>query len=205
MADQLRGYYHVRMKCRKYYKYVLQIASLCHTSYKVSFCLSRYIFWFLFDCCTVNAYILQRYFKPTSNSGLRNDFKSFRIRLAQGLIGGYNCRQRYSLPAPVYDVALHRSIPPTKRRRLNDCNTTPTILDGHFPIKGARARCSYCWNIKHRQHESTVRCRKCEAPLCVQSRDSTTPQLSCFELYHTECILMYINLLYSAFLSLVLH
>ena len=26
--------------------------------------LFRYIFWFLFDCCTVNIFILQKNFKP---------------------------------------------------------------------------------------------------------------------------------------------
>ena len=35
--DQLRGYYHVRLKCRKYYKY---------------------IFWSMFDLAVTNAYIL---------------------------------------------------------------------------------------------------------------------------------------------------
>ncbi len=34
-ADQLRGYYRVRSKSRKFYKY---------------------LFWFLFDCCIVNSY-----------------------------------------------------------------------------------------------------------------------------------------------------
>ena len=37
--DQLRGYYHVRLKCRKYYKY---------------------IFWFLFDVAVINSYITQQ-------------------------------------------------------------------------------------------------------------------------------------------------
>ena len=38
-SDQLRGYYHVRLKCRKHYKY---------------------IFWFLFDLVITNSYILCR-------------------------------------------------------------------------------------------------------------------------------------------------
>ena len=41
--DQLRGYYHVRLKCRKYYKY---------------------IFWFLFDVAVINSYILSRHYTP---------------------------------------------------------------------------------------------------------------------------------------------
>lgn len=103
--------------------------------YKV-FVFCRYIFWFRFDCCTVNAFILQRYFKPRNNCISRQILKFFCIFLAQGLIGGYNCCQKYSLPAPIYDVALHQSTPPAKRRRMKDTNTTPSDLDGHFPIKG---------------------------------------------------------------------
>ena len=150
--------------------------------------LFRYIFWFLFDCCTVNAFILRKHFKPRTDNSLRQDFKTFRVRLAQGLIGGYNCRQKYSLPVAVHDVALHKSIPPVKRRRLDDSNSPPTDLDGHFPIKGAKGRCYYCWNIKNRRHESSIRCRKCRTALCVESWDPPTPGPSCFERYHTECI-----------------
>jgi len=84
----------------------------------------------------VNAFILQRYFKPRNNCISRQILKFFCIFLAQGLIGGYNCCQKYSLPAPIYDVALHQSTPPAKRRRMKDTNTTPSDLDGHFPIKG---------------------------------------------------------------------
>ena len=150
--------------------------------------LFRYIFLLLFDCCKVNTFILQKNFKPRANSSLRQDFKSYRVRLAQGLIGGYNCRQRYSLPVVVHDVALHKSIPSVKRRRLDELNAPPSDLDGHFPIKGARGRCYYCWNIKNRRHESSIRCRKCGTALCVESRDPPTPGPSCFERYHTECI-----------------
>ena len=39
--DQIRGYYHVRLKTKKYYKY---------------------IFWFLFDLTITNSYILSSNF-----------------------------------------------------------------------------------------------------------------------------------------------
>ena len=39
-GDQLRSYYHVRIKSRKFYKYM---------------------FWFLFDVVVTNSYILTRY------------------------------------------------------------------------------------------------------------------------------------------------
>ena len=118
--------------------------------------LFRYIFWFLFDCCIVNVFIQQKHFKPRTNSSLRQDFKSFRVCLAQGLIGDYYCRQKYSLPVPIHDVTLHNSIPLVKRRRLDDSDAPPTDLDGHFPIKGAKGHCYYCWNIKNRRHKSSI-------------------------------------------------
>ena len=71
--DQLRGYYHVRLKCRKYYKY---------------------IFWFLFDVAITNSYILCR-----SYTDLRIDsMKDFRTCLAKQLIGEYSSRKRPGRP-----------------------------------------------------------------------------------------------------------
>ena len=69
--DQLRGYYHVRLKCRKFYKY---------------------IFWFLFDVVITNSYILCKHF---TDLGVR-DVKSFREQLANSLIGNYCSRKRSS-------------------------------------------------------------------------------------------------------------
>ena len=45
-GDQLRQYYHVRVKSCKSYKY---------------------IFWFLFEVCILNSYILSRYTQCTHN------------------------------------------------------------------------------------------------------------------------------------------
>ena len=58
--DQLRGYYNVRMKCRKFYKY---------------------IFWFLFDVAVTNSYILFRHYNADPNTHVP-DLKSFRVELA---------------------------------------------------------------------------------------------------------------------------
>ena len=60
--DQLRGHYHVRLKCRKYYKY---------------------IFWFLFDVTVINSYILSRHYTDLNIK----DVKTLRTELAKGLIG----------------------------------------------------------------------------------------------------------------------
>ena len=61
--DQLRQYYHVRLKCRKYYKY---------------------IFWFLFDVTLTNSYILSRY-NPDLSSSIKH-IKEFRMEIAKELI-----------------------------------------------------------------------------------------------------------------------
>ena len=60
--DQLRGYYHVRLKCRKYY---------------------RYIFWFMFEVAVTNSFILC---KHHTDLGI-HDMKTFRVELAKSLIG----------------------------------------------------------------------------------------------------------------------
>ena len=71
-ADQLRGYYHVRWKCMKNYKY---------------------IFSFLFDVAVTNAFILHS-FDVTAVMEL----KQFRMTLANQLIGNYSSRQRVGRP-----------------------------------------------------------------------------------------------------------
>lgn len=68
--DQLREYYHVRLKSRKYYKY---------------------LFWMLFDVGITNALIISRY-NPNLNSDTRN-VKSFRVALAHQLMEGYCSRK----------------------------------------------------------------------------------------------------------------
>ena len=50
-GDQLRSYYHVRLKSRKFYKYV---------------------FWFLFDVVVMNSYILSRYTITTNPAPISN-------------------------------------------------------------------------------------------------------------------------------------
>ena len=71
--DQLRGYYHVRLKCRKSYKY---------------------IFWFLFDVAISNAHILARKYL-----GSKSTLKDARVLLAKGLIGDYCSRKRPGRPS----------------------------------------------------------------------------------------------------------
>ena len=69
LNDQLRGYYHVRLKGRKFYKY---------------------IFWFLFDVAVTNAYILAKHHSQLTV----NSVKDFRSGLAKSLITDFNGRKR---------------------------------------------------------------------------------------------------------------
>ena len=62
--DQLRGYYHVCTKGRKYYKY---------------------LFWFLFDVACTNTYILAKHYSNLTVCGM----KAFRRTLATELIDSY--------------------------------------------------------------------------------------------------------------------
>jgi hypothetical protein len=71
--DQLRGYYHVRLKSRKYYKY---------------------IFWFMFEVAITNALILCN---NHTDLGIKEG-KTFRVLLAKSLISDYCSRKRSSRP-----------------------------------------------------------------------------------------------------------
>ena len=162
-SDQLRGYYKVRCKSRKFY---------------------RYIFWFLFDSCAVNTFILHKNFQPISNSTIHQitAIKTFTLRLAQGLTGEYNSRQRYSLPAPVRACATECSAPAAKPPRAEDVSS-----GGHFPGRRTRSKCAFCWSFRnHRRYDSYIWCRKCYKALCVVARDPPEDGPSCFELYHTH-------------------
>ena len=74
-ADQLRGYYHVRLKCTKNYEYV---------------------FWFMFDVATTNSFILYSHFSVTTGTPMT--LKQFRVKLAEQLIGTYMSRKRAGRP-----------------------------------------------------------------------------------------------------------
>ena len=70
--NQLRGYYHVRLKCRKYYKYR---------------------FWFLFDLMVTNSFILCRNYTDLPIKKV----KDFRVALAKELIG--DCLEEETWPS----------------------------------------------------------------------------------------------------------
>ena len=67
--DQLRGYYSVRTKGNKSYKY---------------------IWWFVFDVAVTNMYILAKHHSPASIKSV----KQFRASLASAIISNYNSRKQ---------------------------------------------------------------------------------------------------------------
>lgn len=75
LSDQLRGYYHLRLKGRKYYKYIV---------------------WFLIDLAITNAYVLC---KNTLTYAKITTLKSFHSTLAKELIGTYCSRKRLGRPS----------------------------------------------------------------------------------------------------------
>ena len=84
--DQLRGYYHVRMKCRKFY---------------------RYIFWFLFEVSITNAYILHSNYSGAAKQKLNE----FRLELARSLVGEYHSKKHPGRCAAVPTILPMRHYP----------------------------------------------------------------------------------------------
>ena len=97
--DQLRGYYHVRLKCRKY----------------------KYIMWFLFDVAITNSYILCKLHTDLKYT----NSKDFRVDLAKELIGNYFGRKRPgrppSQPAKKRFCQAHYPTKGPKPRRCHYC------------------------------------------------------------------------------------
>ena len=138
LGDQLRGSYNVRLKNRKNYKYV---------------------FWFLFDVAITNAFILHSFDVSTSEM----DHKSFRLILAQKLIGDYLTRKRPGRPR--------------KRPR-----PTP-----HLPSHSKSRRCVYCRDVRSppQRKESVWTCTACDGhpQLCLTGREDGS---DCFRLWHEQ-------------------
>ena len=115
LNDQLRGYYSLRMKCRKYYKY---------------------IFWFLVDLAITNAYILC---KNHTHLNILST-KTFRLELTKSLIRSYSSRKRPGRPSltpipkrfKVADHFLAKEWRKVKRR------ATSVVIVGHSTTEEGR-------------------------------------------------------------------
>ena len=136
----------------------------------------RYIFKFLLDVAITNSYILFKNFVPATGEA-RQSYKQFRLKLAMELIADYNSRQRYGMPKPTYELAKAKSMTPTKRKRSDEGN-------GHYPTRNNKVKCWYCWNVNRERHETRLKCKACDIPLCVYGHNNDDK--SCFEKYHTD-------------------
>lgn len=135
-GDQYRRYYQVRMKSRKAY---------------------RYIFWFLFEICILNSFIIHRY-SPCIAKNITS-YLDFRVQLARALIGEYCSRKTRGRP-------LCTGIPPAKR-----------VTVAHYPCKSKKGRCQYCkkrWTVWF--------CSQCDRRLCHTGLRDT----DCHLHYHTD-------------------
>ena len=151
--DQFRSYYKLRSKSKKFY---------------------TYIFWFLFDASIINAFLLMRHFGANTQSKL-SQIKHFRVKLAEGLIGDYNSRHKYSLPSKVRQVAKQPGCKPPSFSQARESSRVASgglqVGEGCFPVKGKKSRCYYCWNYHgHRRHDSTMYCQVCSHAFCVVPR-----------------------------------
>ena len=149
LGDQLRKYYSVRLKCRKNYKY---------------------IFWFLFDVCITNSFILSKFCNSTSSQPTKGEtrLKAFRIHLAESLIGSYTNRQRTGRP-----------------RSLGVLQPSAVDTPFHTPHHHTRKRCVYCQQCRDPpcRRESVWQCKHCEgAPtLCLTGKEDGS---DCWSLWH---------------------
>ena len=120
-SDQLRKYYCVRLKSRKYY---------------------RYIFWFLYEVAIANTYILSKY---TPSTGYKHQgYIDFRADLANELIGNYNSRKRKGRPSAsgssssvTSSLAHHFPFKAPKRSKCTMCYSKNIL-------KWTQWRCDLC-------------------------------------------------------------
>ena len=163
--DQFRSYYKLRLKSKKLY---------------------TYIFRFLLDACIINAFLMMRHFGAGTQSKL-SEIKHFRIKLAERLIGNYNSRQKYSLPADIRAAAKHpHCTPPSFTQARRPSETASTVFQlgqGNFPVKGESSH--YCWN--YHNHRSSIHCQICSHAFYVVPIDSENGP-TCFEQYHCRYI-----------------
>ena len=137
-GDQIRHYYHLRLKSRKFYKY---------------------IFWFLVDVCIANAHILHKPNIPTntSMSSRPTPYKTFRLELAKCLIGLYNSRKRAAPTAA-----------PAVTRRPQQETVAHFPLKRHTGSRKGIARCWYCSHTRRPslRKETMWYCEECDLYLC---------------------------------------
>ena len=107
-GDHLRGSYRIRLKCMKNYKYV---------------------FGFLFDVAITNAYILYSRFDVRSDKPM--DHKTFRMVLAEQLIGGYKSKKRAGRPRKRSSPLKHMHLTSQHIHPVNAACTANSTVHHH--------------------------------------------------------------------------
>ena len=157
-GDQLRQYYRVRLKCRKYYKY---------------------IYWFYFDVSITNAFILYYNHVLTPALQKQQNLKKFRLAMATKLIGSYNGRMRRGRPP----LSLPRARPHPPSADTPPAQRPRTAFN--FPSHGKSRRCVYCgcFRTPPCRRESVWYCEDCEGcpTLCLTGCSN-----DCWRLWHTQ-------------------
>ena len=160
-GDQLRQYYHVRMRCFKNYKY---------------------IFWFLFDVTITNSYILSL-FSPTQMPLSHQRHKMFQLQLAEQLVGDYNTWNRLGRP---HSKPSH---PPPALPCQHDGGPQQSQISRtalHFPSHLQKKRkCVYCQRYVDtpQRHDVVWYCKDCpgQPTLCLTGNEDGS---DCFCLWH---------------------
>ncbi len=154
-GDQSRSYYTVGRRSKKWW---------------------RRLFFYLVECCMLNAYVLEGYVKTAEHAKegwMKRDVLSFRRELQHLLIHGYSSRKLPGRPRSAPHAQLTRLQPnhlhwPTTVPQSNDC----VVCAGKTRRKNLPSRGN--------RHETRFICKHCKVHLCVASgRD-------CFEEYHTK-------------------
>ena len=94
---QLRGYYHVRLKSKKFYKY---------------------IFWYILDVTITNSFILTNHYTDCKIQ----DMKTYRTQLAKALIGTYCSRKRIGRPQLTPSKKFSPAHFPIKQEHYRRCH-----------------------------------------------------------------------------------
>ena len=159
-GDQLRQYYCVRTKCKKYYKYIL------------------------FDIAITNSFILSL-FTPTTMPRTQQRLKAFRLQLADQLVGSYSSRKRLGRPRSM-PTHTPPALPPPHQHGLPTQQSTRTSL--HLPSRlEKKRRCRYCLEYRDppQRHDIMWYCKECpgQPPLCMTGIEDGS---DCFRLWHTH-------------------
>ena len=131
------------------------------------------VFYYIIECAILNAYLLERSTLQESGVGRqKRDYLSFRIELAEELIGGFRGRKR---------SGRQRSEASAELIRLK-------LELGHFPIQsGKKLECVVCNKLREKRgltrtqmrHETRIKCNVCDVHLCIDS------DRNCYVKYHT--------------------